>query len=116
LSLLAHHLSHQVRYFFDITSAILTNLSTESIASSNPTITLAAAISTAEKALNGTFNQHPATIEYLAKDDGSVALTHVIQIRNETAGTWYQAFVDAHSGDLLSITDFVSQASVSVVP
>jgi hypothetical protein len=85
---------------------------TESIASSTPTITLAAAIATAEKALDGKFNEHPATLEYLAKDDGSVALTHVVQIRNEAAGTWYQAFVDAHSGDLLSITDFVSQASV----
>jgi hypothetical protein len=70
------------------------------------------AIATAEKALDGKFNEHPATIEYLVKDDGFVALTHVVQIRNETAGTWYQAFVDAHSGDLSTITDFVSRASV----
>lgn len=72
------------------------------------------AISTAEKALDGKYNDYPTSIEYFAKDDGSVALTYVIQIRNEVIGTWYQAFVDAHSGELLSITDFVAHASVSL--
>ncbi|KAF9457264.1 Fungalysin metallopeptidase-domain-containing protein [Collybia nuda] len=86
------------------------------IASSKPTITLKAAITTAEKALDGNFNKHPATVEYIVKDDGSVALTHVVQVQNETAGTWYQAFVDAHSGKLVSIVDFVTQASYLVVP
>lgn len=99
-----------------IRSALLLNpISLESIASSTPTITVEAAISTAEKALDGKFNDHPASIEYLAKEDGTVALTHVVQIRNETAGTWYQAFVDAHSGELLSITDFVTQASARIL-
>ncbi|KAF9458835.1 Fungalysin metallopeptidase-domain-containing protein [Collybia nuda] len=86
------------------------------IASSKPTVTVEAAITTAEKALGGTFNNHPAAVEYLVKDDGSVVLTHVVQIRNEAAGTWYQAFVDAHSGDLVSIVDFVTQASYLVLP
>ncbi|KAF9456503.1 Fungalysin metallopeptidase-domain-containing protein [Collybia nuda] len=88
----------------------------KTIASSKPIITLETAISTAEKALGGKFNEHPATIEYFAKDDGVVVLTHVIQIRNETVGTWYQAFVDAHSGELVSLVDFVTQASYLVLP
>ncbi|KAF5380174.1 hypothetical protein D9615_006215 [Tricholomella constricta] len=87
-----------------------------SIASSTPSVSLEAAIAKAEEALDGKFNSHPATLEYLAKDDGSVVLTHVIQIQNESAGTWYQAFVDAHSGELVSIVDFVSQASYLVLP
>lgn len=57
---------------------------------------------------------HPATLEYLARPDGSVALVHVVQIQNEETGTWYEAFVDAHSRTILSVTDFVSDASVSV--
>jgi extracellular elastinolytic metalloproteinase len=80
--------------------------------SSKPTISVEAATATAEMALDGKFNNHPTTIEYLARADGSVALTRVIQIRNEDAGTWVEAFIDAHSGQLLSITDFVTKASV----
>lgn len=86
-----------------------------SIASSTPTSSLSAAIATAEKKLAGKFNQHPPTLEFFVKDDGSVALTHVMQIQNEDAGTWVEAFVDAHSGDVISITDFVAKASVSQV-
>lgn len=85
---------------------------TENIASSTPSISIAAAIATAEDALGGHYNGHPASLQYLAQQDGSVALTHAVQIRNEGAGTWYDAFVDAHSGELVHITDFVAKASV----
>jgi extracellular elastinolytic metalloproteinase len=47
------------------------------------------------------------------KDDGTAVLTHVMQIQNDEAGTWFEAFVDAHSGELVSVTDFVSKASVN---
>ncbi|KAF5346158.1 hypothetical protein D9758_009961 [Tetrapyrgos nigripes] len=86
------------------------------IASSTPTVSLEDATATAEKALSGTFNQHPATLEFLVKDDGSAVLTHVMQIQNEEAGTWFEAFVDAHSNELVSVTDFVSKASYLVLP
>lgn len=36
-----------------------------------------------------------------------------MQIRNEAKGTWYDAFVDAHSGELVHVTDFVAKASVN---
>jgi len=85
---------------------------TESIASSTPTVSLDAAIKTAEDTLNGQFNNHPATLGYFAKADGSAVLTHILQIENETTGAWVEAFVDAHSGEVVSITDFVAQASV----
>jgi len=63
--------------------------------------------------LDGTYNGQPTTIQYIAKEDGSMVLTHSMQIRNETQGTWYDAFVDAHSGELVHVTDFVAKASVS---
>jgi extracellular elastinolytic metalloproteinase len=66
--------------------------------------------------LEGKYNDHPGALEYLALSDGSVALAHVIQVQNDEAGTWYEAFVDAHSGEILSVTDFVSDASYTVLP
>jgi extracellular elastinolytic metalloproteinase len=51
----------------------------------------------------------------LAKKDGSAALAHSFQVNNEESGAWYEAFVDAHSGELLSVVDFVAQASVPFV-
>ncbi|KAF8624152.1 hypothetical protein AX17_007214 [Amanita inopinata Kibby_2008] len=91
-------------------------VSPSKIASSNPTVQIHQAISSAEQRLDGTYNNHPATLEYLALDDGSAALTHVVQIQNKQTGAWYEAFVDAHSGHVISVTDFVSRASYRVLP
>ncbi|KAK7038838.1 hypothetical protein VNI00_010468 [Paramarasmius palmivorus] len=88
----------------------------KSIASSIPSVPLETAITTAEEALSGKFNEHPATLEFLVKDDESVVLTHVMQIQNDDAGTWFEAFVDAHTGELVSVTDFVAKASYRVLP
>ncbi|KAF5351188.1 hypothetical protein D9756_008180 [Leucocoprinus leucothites] len=82
-----------------------------SIAPSTPSITVEQAISSAEKTLQGKFNDHPATLEFLVREDNSVALTHVVQIENAETGAWFEAFVDAHSGEVLSVTDFVAKAS-----
>ncbi|KAG6841441.1 hypothetical protein C0991_011111 [Blastosporella zonata] len=86
------------------------------IAASKPSFSYQAIISVAEEALGGKFNDHPPTLEYLVLGDGSVALTHVVQIQNEDQGTWYEAFVDAHTGQLRSVTDFVAYDSYNVVP
>lgn len=85
---------------------------TEKIADRTPKIPLEEAIDVAQTKLNGTFDEHPPTLEYLVKQDNTVALTHVMQIHNEEMATYYRAFVDAHSGDLISIVDYVAEASV----
>ncbi len=80
-----------------------------------PSISVASAITTAEHHLDGRYDQthYPApSLQYLAKEDGSFALTHVFHVTNDTNGTYYEAFVDAHSGELVSVTDFVAQATV----
>lgn len=85
--------------------------------STTATVTIENALSTAEGLLGGKFDNatYPApSLEYLAKENGSLALTHVFHVINETAGTYYEAFVDAHSGELVSVTDFVAHATVSV--
>ncbi|KAI9434882.1 Fungalysin metallopeptidase-domain-containing protein [Lactarius indigo] len=76
-----------------------------------PTVSLSDAIATAERALDGTHNGHPATLEFLIQPDGTAVLTHVIQIQNERTGTWVEAFVDAHSNKVVSVTDFVAKSS-----
>lgn len=84
----------------------------DNIASSKPTLTAESLIPKIEELLEGKYNGHPSTLEYLARPDGSVSLVHGVQIQNAETDAWYEAFVDAHSGELLSVTDFVSDASV----
>ncbi|KAJ7282429.1 Fungalysin metallopeptidase-domain-containing protein [Mycena rebaudengoi] len=89
----------------------------KTIADSTPSISFEEARATAEKQLAGSHEGLPASkLEYLAKKDGSAALVHSFQVNNEESGAWYEAFVDAHSGELLSVVDFVAQASYLVLP
>ncbi|KAK0462282.1 Fungalysin metallopeptidase-domain-containing protein [Desarmillaria tabescens] len=89
---------------------------TSNVAPSIPSIALdGSLISKVEDTLLGTHNG-VTSLEYLAQSDGSVALTHVIQVQNNDTNAWYEAFVDAHSGEILSVTDFVAQATFTVIP
>ena len=80
----------------------------ESAAPTLPRVEIHDAILAAEGLLNGTHTGHPTETHYLATSNGHLALVHAIRIRNKNLGTSYEAFVDAHSGQLLSLTDFVS--------
>lgn len=48
--------------------------------------------------------------------DGSAALVHTIQVQNEEVNSWFEVYVDAHSGEILSATDYVAHASYKVLP
>jgi extracellular elastinolytic metalloproteinase len=85
----------------------------DSVASNIPAIGITAAIPLAEQHAVGTHNGHPPTLEYLMKPDGHLALVHVIQVQNDDAGTWHEVLIDAHSGDLLFLNDFVSHSTAS---
>ena len=84
----------------------------ENFASTTPSVSVQSAISIAETALGGSFNGHPPAIEFFAMPSGEAVLTHVIQVENEATGAWFEAFVDAHASTLVSVTNFVTQASV----
>ncbi|KAF5341927.1 hypothetical protein D9611_001094 [Ephemerocybe angulata] len=86
------------------------------IADSKPTIDWKSVLPKIEEQLEGKYNNHPTSLEYLARPDGTAALTHVVQIQNEDVNSWYEAFIDAHSGELLSITDFTADAAYRVLP
>ncbi|KAI3612837.1 putative extracellular elastinolytic metalloproteinase precursor, partial [Moniliophthora roreri] len=85
-------------------------------ADSTPTVDVNTVIAKVEEALEGKKNEIEPTLEYLALPDGSAALVHVFQVQNVEENTWYEAYVDAHSGELLSVTDFVADASYKVLP
>ncbi|KAF9057050.1 Fungalysin metallopeptidase-domain-containing protein [Panaeolus papilionaceus] len=87
-----------------------------SIADPNPTFSWRSVLPDLERKLDSPLLDNNATLEYVVKDDGSVALANVIQLRNETLGSWYEVFIDGHTGDILSINDFVADASYTVVP
>ncbi|KAK1236422.1 hypothetical protein PQX77_000332 [Marasmius sp. AFHP31] len=92
-------------------------VNTKNIASSKPTFDLSEAIRVAEDLLECKHNEDTEpTLEYLARPDGAVALTHVIQVRNEEDHTWYEAFIDAHDGKTLHINDFVAHATYNAIP
>ena len=85
--------------------------------STEPSVTLDSVIASVESALDGShLKDIESTLGYLARSDNSPALVHVVQIKNEKAFTWYEAYVDAHSGELLSVSDFVNDLSYTVVP
>ncbi|TFK95299.1 Fungalysin metallopeptidase-domain-containing protein [Pterulicium gracile] len=87
-----------------------------SISDDTPTISVEEATSIAEDNLAGTFTGPAARLEYFAQKDGSAVLAHVLQVRNEQESTWYEAFVDAHTGELISVVNFVAQAAYRVIP
>ena len=82
------------------------------IASSKATISASSLISKVEEAFDATYNGWPTTTQYLVKADGSAALVHTIQVQNEAINSWFEAYVDAHSGEIVSVTDFVAEATV----
>ncbi|CAE6377925.1 unnamed protein product [Rhizoctonia solani] len=88
----------------------------KSIAPTQPKLTKEDAISKAESITGGKYNDWPTTIEYFAKDSDHVVLTHVVQVQNSETSEWYEIFVDANSGEVVNVVDFVSDASYRVVP
>ncbi|KAH8824570.1 Fungalysin metallopeptidase-domain-containing protein [Flagelloscypha sp. PMI_526] len=88
----------------------------DAAAASVATIPVDTAISIAEEQLEGKWNKIPIRTEYLARPDNTLALNHVIQIQNDETSLWVEAFVDAHSGQLLQVTNFVADVTYRVIP
>ncbi|KAL0581125.1 hypothetical protein V5O48_000914 [Marasmius crinis-equi] len=91
-------------------------VSTSNIAPSTPKVSAEDAAKTAEQTLGGSKNDIATALQYLARPDGSVALVHAIQIQNEDDQSFAEAYVDAHSGKVISMNDFVADASFRVLP
>ncbi|KAG2003706.1 extracellular elastinolytic metalloproteinase [Coprinopsis cinerea AmutBmut pab1-1] len=57
-----------------------------------------------------------AVLEYYIKPDRSIALTRVGHFRNEETGAYLEAFIDAITGEIVAVNDFVSHSAYNVVP
>lgn len=83
-----------------------------SYASSTPSVAFDDARVTAEEQLTAYHKDVPAPVlKYFGMEDGSAALVHAFQLKGES-GEWLEALVDAHSGKLVSMVDYVSHATV----
>ncbi|KAG8700293.1 hypothetical protein FRC11_013057, partial [Ceratobasidium sp. 423] len=88
----------------------------KSVANPDPKLTKEEAIAKAEEVTGVKYNNKPTSLEYFAKDDDHVVLTHVIQVRNHETAEFYGVYVDATSGEVVNVIDFVIDASYRVVP
>ncbi|KAB5595169.1 Extracellular metalloproteinase mep [Ceratobasidium theobromae] len=88
----------------------------KSVAATTPKLSKEDAIAKAEAAIGGKYNNWPTALEYFAKDSDHVVLTHVVQVQNNETQEWYEAFVDANSGEIVNIVSFVADASYRVIP
>ncbi|KAF8756245.1 Fungalysin metallopeptidase (M36) [Rhizoctonia solani] len=84
------------------------------VAAATPLLLEEEAVESAEAALGGVRTEHPVFVEYFAKDTNHVVLTYVVNIRNYETEEWHEAFVDAHTGEIVNVISFGSHASVSI--
>ncbi|CCA75065.1 probable extracellular elastinolytic metalloproteinase precursor [Serendipita indica DSM 11827] len=85
------------------------------IAPPTPNISKEQAITSAEEKLHGKHNDKAPTLEYYVNQDGSLALTYVVEVQTEDGNHWYEAFVDASSAQVVATNDFVAGASYLAV-
>ncbi|CAE6441585.1 unnamed protein product, partial [Rhizoctonia solani] len=62
------------------------------------------------------YNSFPVGLEYFAKDNDQVVLTHTVQVQNTATMEWYLTYIDASSGEVVNLVDFTAEASYRVIP
>ncbi|KAF8757135.1 peptidase M36 family [Rhizoctonia solani] len=87
-------------------------IESKNVGPKEPIIDQEKGIAFAEEVVGGKWNQSPVKLEYIARDDGSCALTYVVQVVGSD-GSWKELYVSAYDGKLLNVVDFVADSSVS---
>ncbi|KAG8686535.1 hypothetical protein FRC11_008799, partial [Ceratobasidium sp. 423] len=88
----------------------------KSVAPAVPKFPKQNAIAKAEALTGAKYNSFPVGLEYFAKDNDQVVLTHTIQVQNIPTMEWYLVYVDASNGDIVNLIDFTAEASYRVIP
>ncbi|KDN44231.1 hypothetical protein RSAG8_05704, partial [Rhizoctonia solani AG-8 WAC10335] len=91
-------------------------IKSKSIASATPTFPKQNAIAKAEVLTGAKYNSFPVGLEYLAKDNDQVVLTHTVQVQNDATMESYLVYVDASNGEVVNVVDFTAKASYRVIP
>ena len=89
----------------------LTHQTSEKVSSIEPKVSTDEAIATAEQYLSGKYTGYPTSLEYVVNDDGSVVLTHIIQVESDHL---LEAFVDARTNEVVAVNDFTYESAVSL--
>ncbi|CAE6456393.1 unnamed protein product [Rhizoctonia solani] len=88
-----------------------------SISSTAPQISGEDAIRRAESATGAKYNSCPLVLEYFIKDTGDAVLSYSVEVQNEETHEWYSVHIDASSGDVVNVIDFVHRlTSYRVTP
>lgn len=79
--------------------------------------TLEQAVEIASKELGAPRDDIPATMEYLEKPDGTLALVHGFQLRLKKPKNpkFYHVFVDASSGEIRQVVSYIKRSGYNVV-
>ncbi|KIM34310.1 hypothetical protein M408DRAFT_93800 [Serendipita vermifera MAFF 305830] len=85
------------------------------VASPTPALSKEEAIRIAQEKLSGTHSGKAPTLEYYVLSNGNMALTYVVEVQTADGNHWYEAFVDAATGDIRGSNDFVADAAYLAV-
>jgi extracellular elastinolytic metalloproteinase len=50
----------------------------------------------------------------IINSNNEAVLTYVVEVQNDATDAWFEAFVAADTSEVVSVTDFVSHATVRV--
>ncbi|KAH7332995.1 Fungalysin metallopeptidase-domain-containing protein [Rhizoctonia solani] len=88
----------------------------KSVASTTPIFPKQNAIAKAEALTGAKYNAIPVGLEYFAKENNQLVLTHTVQVQNATTAEAYLVYVDASNGEVVNLVDFTAKASYRVIP
>lgn len=60
------------------------------------------------------YNGWPVKQQYVFQETDHAAYAYVVQVRNDKS--WFNAYIDAATGNVVNVVDFVAHASYRVVP
>jgi Zn-dependent metalloprotease len=85
------------------------------VAAAQAVISLDEAVSLASKELGLPRDDFPAKMTYIQLPSGTITYAHQFQLRDDAQERWVQVSVDAKTGQVVQVVDFVNQASFKVI-
>ena len=86
-----------------------------SVSAAIPFITLEKAVETASAIYSLSRDDFPASNAYLELPDKSVVYVHNFQLKDNDKQEWIQVSVDAQTGEVVRVVDYVNESSYNVV-
>ncbi|KAI8913275.1 Fungalysin metallopeptidase-domain-containing protein [Gorgonomyces haynaldii] len=78
-------------------------------------VTLDKAAAIAKAQFNAPKDEHPATLEYIEIPGDKIIKAHVFQVRDDANAIWKQVSVDAASGQVVRVVDYINSATYRAI-